>query len=114
MNLTFFIGVPKLAEFYWPTFMRLKDDFNIDIYQHMVIHVTAFQFATLILGNLFFFFCYRGKFAFIEKYKSVEDPWPWESDKQEWNKLFWRSIRLSVFNAVVMNTLLVAPTILKN
>lgn len=80
MNVVFFFGTPKIAEMYWPTFMGLKDDLNMDIYPYMVAHVTLFQFATLILGNCFFFFCYKGNFAFIERYKSVEDPWPWQTN----------------------------------
>jgi len=78
----------------------------------MVAHVTIFQFATLIIGNLYFLFFYKGKFAFFEKYKAVEEPWPWESDPEEWNKTFWRGIKLTIFNAVVMNSLLSVPTIL--
>ena len=41
-NLVFFIGFPKLAEYYWPTFLRLKDELNIDVYPYMVAHVTIF------------------------------------------------------------------------
>ena len=66
----------------------------------------------MILGNLYYFFFYKGNFAFFEKYKAVQEPWPWETSKEEWDKLFWRSIKISLFNAVVMNTLLSAPTIL--
>lgn len=65
----------------------------------------------MILGNMYFFFFYKVKLPFFEKYKSVPDPWPWETNKQEWDKLFWRSVKLSLFNAVVMNTLLSVPTI---
>ena len=42
MNLGFFFGVPALAEMYWPTFMRLKAELNMDIYPYMVAHVTLF------------------------------------------------------------------------
>lgn len=76
-NLVFFFGVPKLAAHYWPSFLKLKDELNIDIYPYMVAHVTIFQFTTMILGNFYFFFLYKGNFAFIEKYKSVKEPWPW-------------------------------------
>jgi hypothetical protein len=42
MNIGFFFGVPKLAELYWPAFMQLKDDLNMDIYPYMVAFVTLF------------------------------------------------------------------------
>ena len=42
LNLAFFIGVPIIAESYWPTFMRLKEDLKLDIYPYMVAHVTLF------------------------------------------------------------------------
>lgn len=41
-NIIFFIGVPIAAEAWWPTFLRLKDELNIDIYPYMVAHVTLF------------------------------------------------------------------------
>lgn len=63
---------------------------NLDMYTFMVILVNLLFYNTLITGNLYFFFFYYGKFPFFEKYKSVDEPWPWESDKEEWRKLFWR------------------------
>jgi sterol desaturase/sphingolipid hydroxylase (fatty acid hydroxylase superfamily) len=60
---------------------------------------------TLGTGNLLFGFIYHHKFPFFEKYKAIEEPWPWESDPLAWDKLKWRSIKFSLFNLIV-----VAPT----
>lgn len=61
--------------------------------------------ATLAAGNILFSFLYSHKFPFIEKYKSLQEPWPWEADPAAWSQLKWRSIKFSLFNLLVM-----APT----
>lgn len=83
-QLLFFWIVPQVAESYWPSFLNLREHLNVGIYTYMVIIVNALQFATLISGNLYFYFFYKAKISFFEKYKSVEEPWPWESNKEEW------------------------------
>jgi sterol desaturase/sphingolipid hydroxylase (fatty acid hydroxylase superfamily) len=105
----FFWTVPKLAERWWPSFLQLKDELKVDLYTYMVVVFLVFQLIVLISGNLYFFFCYKVNHPFFERYKSVDEPWPWQTDREEWNRLFWRSIKLTAFNATVMNYFLGAP-----
>ena len=77
----------------------------------MVLAVNILQFSTLISGNLYFYFFYKLNHPFFEKYKSVDEPWPWQSDPEEWNQLFWKSIKLTILNATLINYLFSAPFI---
>lgn len=103
--------MPQIIEHLWPSFLHLNEYLNLGIYNCMVIVVIYLQFQTLITANLGFFFCYKLNIPFFEKYKSVEEPWPWQSDPEEWNHLFWRAIYLSIINTTIMNYLLSAPFI---
>ena len=63
----------------------------------------------IIVGNSFYFFLYKNKFALIERYKATDEPWPWESNPQEWNLLFWKTVKFSFFNIFVTNPLIGIP-----
>jgi len=39
-NVVFFCGVPVLAKYYWPAFLKLREEIDIDIYPYMVAYVT--------------------------------------------------------------------------
>ena len=80
------------------------------MYTYMVIWVNMLFYFVLITGNMYFFFFYWLKHDFFEKYKSVDEPWPWEGDKKDWNKLFWRSIMFTTFNSTVVPFLLSYPS----
>ena len=62
-------------------------------------------------ASLGFFFCYKLNHPFFEKYKAVDDPWPWETDRLEWNRLFWRSIKLTALNSIVINFVINYPSV---
>ncbi len=79
-QLLYFWFVPQIIERYWPSFLELSDYLNLGLYNCMIIVVILLQFWTLITANLGFFFCYKVNLPFFEKYKSVEEPWPWQSD----------------------------------
>ena len=57
----------------------------------------------------FYVACYYLELPFIERYKAHEEPWPWNEDKDAWNKLWWRSIKLVAFNVLVVNPMAAAP-----
>ena len=44
------------------------------------------QFWSIQLGSAIIFSIFHtNEFAFIEKYKTNDDPWPWQADKEAWN-----------------------------
>ena len=59
----------------------------------------------LILSNLFFFFIYYLNNPWIESFKINSDPWPWQSDKQE----FYKALK-KVFKQALINQLITTPT----
>lgn len=78
----------------------------------MVIVVNLILYSVLIMGNLYFLFFYKGKFAFFEKYKSVDEPWPWEGDQTTWRNLFLRSLMFTIINSTIVSYSFSAPFLL--
>lgn len=100
--VVFIYGWPKLSAYYWPSFVEFKNDNNMSDAGVILLFGIGFQTVMLVIGNCAYFFCYKTNLTFFEKYKCVEDPWPWETDPVEWNRLFWRSIMFSSFNLFVV------------
>ena len=91
----------KLTEIVWPSLIKFQYDYEISDANFILIFATTAGFLTLFIGNLFFVVIYKLKLPFFEKYKALDEPWPWESDPVAWNDLKWRSIKLSLFNLFV-------------
>ena len=47
-------------------------------------------------------YIYHIEHPFFERYKINPDPWPWNSDHEEWMKLLKKSIKLVSFNFLVV------------
>lgn len=41
---------------------------------------------------------YHVELPFFERYKISNEPWPWNENRQEWNKLLWKSIKMVSMN----------------
>jgi len=72
------------------------------MYWFMVLVFNLLVGLAFITGNLYFFFIYKLDLPFFEKYKSVDEPWPWQTDDYEWNKLFWRSVYFTAINLTIV------------
>ena len=58
--------------------------------------IQTYTVTFLVQG--FYLMCYKLELPMIEKYKCIEEPWPWNDDKENWNKLYWRTIALYTLN----------------
>jgi len=67
------------------------------------------SYCLIVIFNGFYSLCYWFEFPFMERYKALEEPWPWHDDKQTWNKLYWRTLFLYGFNALVIGPTTYSP-----
>jgi hypothetical protein len=66
-------------------------------------------------GNLIAYIFYHFKFRIIERERVNPDvAWPWESDPEEWPKLFRRSIFFNLLNSFIVNPLMLLPLYLSS
>jgi methylsterol monooxygenase/4-alpha-methyl-delta7-sterol-4alpha-methyl oxidase len=49
---------------------------------------------------------YHFKISFFEKYKVIDEPWPWESDKEGWRSLVVKSLLLTLANQFIITPIL--------
>lgn len=64
------------------------------------------QFWSIQLGcAIIFTIFHMNEFAFIEKYKTNNDPWPWQADKEAWRIQLRSTIKLVALNTVVVTPL---------
>jgi len=53
--------------------------------------------------------CYYAESPFIERYKCLEEAWPWKEDPEAWSKLRFRTICLASFNMFILQPAAYAP-----
>ena len=75
--IAFLYGWPRFAAFIWPTYLKIKSDYNISDANYFIICGMLEVTLILVVGNIYYFILYKGNYKFIEQYKAVEDPWPW-------------------------------------
>jgi hypothetical protein len=56
------------------------------------------HFFVLYAAQAIFYVLYHFEIPFFEKFKAIEEPWPWNQNKEEWHKLCWKTFWLTLFN----------------
>jgi len=53
--------------------------------------------------------CYKLELPLIERYKCLEEPWPWYGDKKSWDRLYWRTVYLYCLNVLIISPFFYVP-----
>ena len=106
---SFFIGVPFIFKAYWGDILEFKQRHAIS-YNMMYLGVVLMLHNVIHIGaNLVYWVFYHYEFAFIERYKSNEDPWPWHTDPEGWRTLVKKAVFVLLFNGNVLVLLVYLP-----
>lgn len=81
-TVAFFLLWPKYTELIWPSLMAFKENYQLRDFVWASIVLESQFFLLVVGGNIFYFTIYAANLPFFEKYKALEDPWPWESDPE--------------------------------
>ena len=87
----------------WPKILEVIDYYQIKDFS--IVHFILppiIHIISLVIVNLFFLVLYKLDHPLIEQYKINSEPWPWQKDKNEWNKLLKKTIIQVSFNGIVM------------
>jgi sterol desaturase/sphingolipid hydroxylase (fatty acid hydroxylase superfamily) len=95
-----------LAPKYWPR--KIEDEGLFSTIFMYITHESIFIFS-----NIFFYIIYHFEWKFFEKYKVEDEPWPWQEDKNKWKLQLTKTIKLILFNHLIVIPLLTLPSILK-
>lgn len=83
--------------------MELKDYLNLETNGGLFIcTLYPFHAFLFISFNLVLMCIYKLNSPFFEQYKANKDPWPWDKNKEEWDKLFWRSMKALFINVFIV------------
>ena len=68
---------PYFAHLWWREMSSLIREYDMTINEFYLSWSLFQAFCMSVLVQGFFGICYVGQFAFIERYKVVDEPWPW-------------------------------------
>ena len=96
------LGYPVLCQTYWPVVLEWVHENDLGYFwMHFIISLSLHN-GIYWSGNAVFWFLYHNEFAFIERYKINDLPWPWYSDLEEWRTLCWKSCLCLFMNGFVL------------
>jgi len=101
MAISFYVFAPYVGEWSWPRLMDFVSENNYELWKVELFISWAFHLSCTIVTNLSMWLIYHLELPFFERYKINRDPWPWNKDRKEWNKLLVKSIGLVGFNCLV-------------
>ena len=87
-TFVYFVYVPQIFKAFWPYLLK-----NLPASQFVLLITVVIHSGSYIIPNLGMYFIYVSKLPFFERYRVSEKPWPWETDKQLWNKLMKKTLR---------------------
>jgi len=101
------------ANSFWLRAMDFMKEYDMDIGQFYFVWACTQGLITQFLFQGFWYMCYCLEWESIEHYKSLEEPWPWNTEtkeeKEEWNKLWWKTAKLYFVNMWILVPLLYSP-----
>ena len=99
ITLGWFLFVPKLVQRIWPYEIENQ---AITFLLSYTVHEAAF-----IIMNFVMWILYNLEWSFIERYKVLDRPWPWNEDLQKWRSLLKKTIIILFVNQVIILPLLI-------
>ena len=101
--VAFYYYYPILMKVFWARMLLLMEEYQMShsLFYLLFGFINSIIFVIMIQG--FYTLCYQLELPIIERYKCLEEPWPWNEDLEAWNKLFWRSSVLYSFNVLCLN-----------
>ena len=99
INFIFFYFWPFIAEAYWHRSQNFMEVNSISISVFYIVHGTVLGWIVSVIWQLIFWLIYHLKWDCFERYKVLEDSWPWESDPDTWASFLIKIFRLSSLNS---------------
>ncbi len=89
--MAFYVAPTYLAPFIWP-----RDITNPKLFTYLGIFIN--QYIAFFINTTVYYFIYKAKSPFFEKYKIEKEEWPWE--KPNWKVFLNKHIKNILFNQI--------------
>ncbi|CDW78371.1 sterol desaturase family protein [Stylonychia lemnae] len=103
ISATYFLAMPYIGkEYIWPRFLELDDYLQWPKWKMYFVISMIFTLTFIPFANFVYYLIYHFELPFFEQYKVTATPWPWQENKEEWNKLLTKAFKLYFFNYYIV------------
>ena len=92
LTVLYFYGSLHIARIGWPVFMDYVQYYNLSKGYICFIAIWGIHSIGFFTMGTVFYFIYSSNHPFFERYKINNNPWPWNSDPEQWKILKRNSI----------------------
>ncbi len=101
--------MPTIAEALWTPCREYMDENKISNEYFYMIYGCVFNWTFPFILYGIYGILYSLESPFIERYKCLEEPWPWNDDPEAWKKLRFRTLCLASLNIFIISPAAYAP-----
>lgn len=103
LSATYIYAWPILAKDYWTMCLTFVESNGYNLSHFYIVHTVLLNWLVLLVVHLFFALVYHLEWDCFERYKVLEDPWPWQSMKRdEWIAYLKKTIKVNLINNMIM------------
>ncbi|CAD8140859.1 unnamed protein product [Paramecium octaurelia] len=95
-----FTVFPQIIQYQYLSWLQVLQPQYIQMIMLISTHLLGFS-----LGNLGMYFIYKAKSPFFERYRTRQNPWPWDENPEQWRKKrreVWKSTSINMCLGVLM------------
>ena len=100
--VTFYFVWPSLMSAFWESQLEMMERNKMSQALYYMLCGLANSAFLLVTVQGFYGICYYLELPIIERYKCLEEEWPWYDDPETWAKLKWRSVKIYMLNYCII------------
>ena len=106
LSATFIYVWPIFAKEYWAMCLDFVQKHGYNLSHFYIIHTVTMNWIVLFSMHFLFAYIYHLEWDCFERYKILDEPWPWQSMKHEdWIAYLKKTIRINLINNMIMGPL---------
>ena len=95
---SFMYFTPRLFKSFWPYLLE-----NIPSTYIFVMFAIGTHTGMYVISNLMMWGIYKARIPFLERYRVSDQPWPWESNPEAWNRTLKKTLgRVAIYHFLVI------------
>ena len=109
ITIFFFLYLPIIFNKVYQNFFYFKFNEGLYFFTFIMIYDKILLYSFLII----YWLIYRSKLNFFERYKVNDNPWPWEKDRFEWDKMLKSCLKFHIINKYLVVTIINIPSMIE-
>ena len=109
ITIFFFLYLPIIFNKVYQNFFYFKFNEGLYFFTFIMIFDKILLYSFLII----YWLIYRSKLNLFERYKVNDNPWPWEKDRFEWDKMLKSCLNFHIINKYLVVTIINIPSMIE-